>query len=128
MSRPIVQFVIALFASLAISGSANAQITAPKSSAVPPGRYATLEEQLINRLHATANEQKAYLQYLVKLVRAGKLETRLVLAIERKSLRRNRRFPFPFFERAMRYEAAKRQVKLPLVQKFVTATPSPRSL
>jgi hypothetical protein len=49
---------------------------------------------------------------------------KLVVAIERYAIRRNPQFPFPFFERAMRIEAAKRGVTLPESRQFAT-TKSP---
>jgi hypothetical protein len=77
-----------------------------------------LQEQLINRLRATRDDQQAYIIFVVEQVQKGKLEAKLVVAIERYAMRRNRRYPFPFFERALRYEAAKRGVALPPIEHF----------
>jgi hypothetical protein len=40
--------------------------------------------------------------------------------VESYAVRRNRYFPFPFFERAMQFEAAKRKIALPAVERFAT--------
>lgn len=111
---------VVLAAAVGWMPTADAQITAPRSLSATPDPIATLEEQLINRLRATSNEQRAYIKFVIKQVREQRLDLRLVVAIEKKALRRNRFFPFPFFERAMRFEAAKRNVALPPVQQFAT--------
>ena len=100
--------------------SADAQITAPRILSAQNDRFATLDEQLTNRLRATADDQKAYIDFVVKQVRKKRLDLRLVVAVERYALRRNRHFPFPYFERALRYEAAKRGVALPTVRQFAS--------
>ena len=105
---------------LACAANANAQITNPRTTSVGTTRVATLEEQLVNRLRATRDDQKAYIKYVVKQVEEEKLEQRLVVAVENYSIRRNRGYPFPFFERAIRYEAAKRGVTLPPIRNFAT--------
>lgn len=97
---------------------AHAQITGPATLPAERDRYATLQEQLVNRLRATREDQQAYINYVVEQVRLEKLETGLVIAIERYAMRRNGHYPFPFFERALRYESAKRGVNLPSVQHF----------
>ncbi|TWU35180.1 hypothetical protein [Novipirellula artificiosorum] len=119
--KQLTTFQIAVLAAVLSSGSiATAQITTPQMLSIRQDRYATLEDQLINRLHATTEQQRAYLRYVVKQVEAGKLELRLVVAVERYALRRNPRFPLPFFERAMKVQAAKEGVPLPALQTFVT--------
>lgn len=104
------------------SGSASAQITAPRGFSDGPGSVASLEEQLINRLRATTDQQKGFLRRVSVVVEEGKLEQRLVVAVYRYSLKRNPIYPFPFFERAMRFEARKRGVNLPPVQ-LIAVTP-----
>ncbi len=99
---------------------AHAQITAPRSMSATTGRYATLEEQLTNRLHATRQDQIDYVKFVVKKVQGGELDAKLVVAIERYALRRNPHFPFLYFERALRYEADKRGVPLPTVKQFAS--------
>ncbi len=103
---------------LLIASEATAQITAPRILSADIDPTARLEEQLINRLHATTDDQADYLRHVVKLVEEGKLETRLVVAIERYALRRNPHYAFPYFERALRYEAAKRGVALATLRHF----------
>jgi hypothetical protein len=100
--------------------TAHAQITAPRSLSATIDRYATLEEQLTNRLRATRQDQIDYVKFVVKQVRAGKLDTKLVVAIERYALRRNPHYPFLYFERALRFEANKRGVPLPTVKQFAS--------
>ncbi len=115
---------LAAFAAFAaasgVARPADAQITIgpPASSGV----YKTvpLEDQLINRLRATTGEQQAFIRYIASKVREGRLEPRLVLAVERYAIKRNRQLPFNFFERAIRFEASRRGVELPAVQTFVT--------
>jgi hypothetical protein len=99
-------------------GIANAQITTPRVITDPTNRTANLEEQLTNRLRAITVEQRNYIRFIIEQVELNKLDVKLVVAIERYALRRNPQFPFPFFERAIRYEAAKRGVSLPTVQQF----------
>ena len=104
-----------------LSPPAEAQITAPRSLSASVDRYATLEEQLVNRLRATAEDQRNYLTFVVQKVREGRLDLKLVVGIERYALRRNPSLPFLFFERALKYEAGKRGVVLPPVRQFATA-------
>ena len=93
--------VMLLLTSLALSGAAEAQISASPTLSTSPNGRTTLEEMLVRRLRVTSNEQKAYLKFLLKQVRAGKLDVKLVLAIQHKALGKNPIIPFPYFERAM---------------------------
>ncbi len=99
---------------------AIAQNTAPPISSVTVDPYKKLEDQLRSRLRATTRSQIGYIQYVVKQVKDGRLDMRLVIAVERYAIRRRSDFPFPFFEQAMGYEAAKRNVILPKVKTFAT--------
>ncbi|MDE0865386.1 MAG: hypothetical protein OSA98_16490 [Rubripirellula sp.] len=98
----------------------NAQITTPRILSAGSNRSANLEEQLVNRLRATRDDQRAYIKHVVGLTKNGKLETKLVVAVERYAIRRNSHYPFPFFERALKYEAAKRGTALPTVRNFAS--------
>lgn len=98
----------------------SAQVTSPRILSVPSGTVATLEDQLVYRLRATRDDQRAYIHYVVQRVNENELERSLVIAIERYAIRRNRGYPFPFFERALRYEAAKRGIELPTIRHFAT--------
>ena len=100
------------------------QITSPRVLSSSRSTSATLEEQLLNRLKATRDDQRAYIKHVVALTKTGKLEQKLVVAVERYALRRNSKYPFPFFERALKYEAAKRRVVLPTVRNFASTRPS----
>lgn len=101
-----------LLAGTLFAAPASAQITPGRSLSGGTAPVATLDEQLINRLRATTDAQADYIRLVVKLVDEKKLESRLVIAVERYALRRNPRYPFPYFERALRYESAKRGVEL----------------
>ena len=94
----------------------EAQISESRIMSATEGRVATLEEQLINQLRATTDDRKAYVRLVVQLSNNGRLDPRLVLAIQRYAVRKNPQFPFPYFERAMRFEAEKRGIELPPVQ------------
>jgi hypothetical protein len=118
MSRLLKWTVLSL--TLLCAGSLHAQITPPRKLSAEIDRFATLEEQLINRLRATRGDQQAYIKFVVDQVRKGKLEAGLVVAVERYALRRNPHYPFPFFERAIKFEASKRGVVLPPVRHFNT--------
>ncbi len=108
-----------LFA-LLFAPPAEAQISFPSPASARGQATASLEDQLINRLRATAEEQQAFIRFVAARVREDKLERGLVLAIERYALKRNRLLPFNYFARAMRFEASRRGVSLPPVQQFVT--------
>lgn len=120
MMRYFCAAAVVLLSSLAFTSPGNAQISVSRTLSASPDRRSTLEELLVNRLRATSNEQKAYIKFLVKKVRAGKLDVKLVLAIQHKAVGKNQFMPFPYFERAMRHEAAKRKVILPPVKQFAT--------
>jgi hypothetical protein len=107
------------------SSTAQAQITVPRILTAEGDRYANLQEQLTNRLRATREDQQAYIRFVVEKVRKEELDQRLVVAIERYAMRRHREYPFPFFERALRYEAAKRGVALPPVKHFASTKAVP---
>lgn len=111
---------VCLFAIHAFPAVCSAQITATQrlSAAVDP--IASLQEQLVNRLRAFDEEKREYIEMVVKKVREGELETRLVQAVHIYAIRRNPHFPFPFFERALRVEAAKRGVALPTVRQYAS--------
>ena len=116
--RPLRYCFIAF--TLMMAANAQAQITQPRRLSSSLTKTPTLEELLINELRATREDQQEFIRFLVEKVDDDDLERRLVLAVERYSIRRNRFYPFPYFERAMRVEAAKRRVILPSVQAFAT--------
>jgi hypothetical protein len=116
---------IAATLTLMVIGSVGAQITPPRVLSAQVDRLANLEEQLTNRLRATAEDQRNYIKFVVTQVRESKLDIKLVVAVERYARRRHPRLPFLFFERALRYEANKRGVTLPSVRQFAS-TKTPR--
>ena len=101
--------------------TSEAQISPPRPSAETVDPFKRLEDQLINRLRATTEPKQAYIRRLVAIVRAGRLELRLVRGIERKSLERRPGFPFPYFEQAIKIEASKRNVFVPTVREYELA-------
>lgn len=111
------RYVYLLFALLVV-GNANAQIVAPQVTITPADPTGLLKDQLINRLHATREDQRDYLNLVVEKVRAGELDAKLIVAVQRYAIKRHSSFPFPFFERAIRFEAAKRGVALPTVDEL----------
>ena len=121
--RKTLRFAVLVLA-LTTTSVVVGQITSPRVLSSSRSTSATLEEQLLNRLKATRDDQRAYVKYVVALTKAGKLDRRLVVAVERYALRRNAQYPFPFFERALKYEAAKRRVVLPTVRNFASTRPS----
>lgn len=114
------RYVCLLFA-LMIVGSANAQIVAPQITVTPTDPTGLLQDQLINRLHATREDQRDFLELVVEKVRRGELDAKLVVAVQRYAIKRHSSFPFPFFARAIRFEAAKRGVALPTVDELALA-------
>lgn len=124
MNRLRLSLIISIIIGFACWSQVTAQITTPRVIGEPTDRIATLEEQLANRLRAISVEQRNYIRFIIQQVELKKLDVKLVVAIERYALRRNPQFPFPFFERAIRYEAAKRNVALPTVQQFSSSLDS----
>lgn len=120
--------VIALLAFLAAGWpacwptSGQAQIAAPATR----GSVATLSDQLINRLRATTEDRQLFLRLIAAKTEVGQFERGRVLAFERYAMRKNERFPFPHFERAMRAESRRLGVYLPPVE--LMAAPRYRSL
>lgn len=112
--------ISAVFSLTILAATANAQI-GPPSSPVGGTRVPTLQEVLVNNLRATLPEQQQFLNFVVQKSNDGKLDKGLVLALMRYSQRRNQQFPFPYFERAMRQQAAKRGVTLPAVATIVSS-------
>ncbi len=109
------------------AGEVHAQIVAPTSTVTPADPLALLNDQLVNRLHATREDQRDYLALVVDKVRRGELDAKLVVAVQRYAIKRHSSFPFPFFERAIRYEAAKRGVALPAVDELARSIGAARS-
>ncbi len=129
-SKPRVRWIVGCCFTLGFlvltSKPATAQITVPRVLSATPDRFATLEEQLINRLRATAEDQKAYVRFVVNKVRENQLDVKLVIAVQQYAIKRNPQLPFLFFERALKIEAGKRGVALPPVRQFATTSvPAP---
>jgi hypothetical protein len=103
--------LLALGLSFLVAEAAQAQLV---PSAPPTGtQIAELDDYLINKLRATLPEQKTFIKLVVKKVDDGKLDQKVVFAMQRYAQRRHARFPFPFFERAIRFQAGRVGVSLP---------------
>ena len=85
------------------------------------GRVVRLEDQLTFGLHATRADQRNFLRKVAEGVEKGNLERARVNAVYKWALLRNDRYPFPYFERAIRLEANKKNVTLPPVQLIITS-------
>jgi len=116
----------ALLAQFFVTQTALAQLTTPRKLSASVDPYASLQEQLVNRLRAFDEDKRRYVEMVVKKVREGKLDTRLIQAVHIYAIRRNPLFPFPFFERALRVEAGKRGVALPTVRQYASTRYSRR--
>lgn len=109
--------VIWVFAAAALCcTTAQAQLSDPRANPYGTSNTPTLEEQLVNTLRATTEDRKAFIHLVVQYVDAGTLDRRMVVAIQRYAQRKNPSFPFPYFERAMRFEAEKLGITLPPVR------------
>lgn len=114
-----------LFCLIATS-TVQAQIGIPTIQ--PTGsRTSSLQDVLVNNLRATLPEQKEFLRRVQLEVTRGTIDRKLVLAVMRYAQRRHSTFPFPFFERAMRFQASKQGVDLPnMFQILSTRSPTSR--
>ena len=101
---------------LASASTSQAQLTTRRVMSATDDKVASLDEQLINQLRATTEDRKAFIRMVVLLVDQERFEKGHLLAIQRYAMRRNPDFPFPYFERAMRFEAEKVGITLPPVQ------------
>lgn len=113
------QFLIVLLITVVAMQTVHAQITPPPGISISQSQEASLADFLINRLRATSGDQRSYVREIVRLTDQGRLERRLLLALERYAKRKNPYFPLPVFERALRIEAGKRGVAVPLIREIV---------
>jgi len=99
-----------------LAPAAYGQITGPRVTSADGPQVATLEEQLINRLRATTEERQSYIRLILAKTEQGLFDQGRILAIERYAIKKNPRFPFPYFERVMQFEAQRTGVYLPPVR------------
>jgi hypothetical protein len=125
-ARSVAFFLSALSLSMiALESTALAQTATSDATSlggrplIVPSQTASLADFLISKLRATTEEQRAYVREVAKLVDEKKLERRLVLALQRYAVRKSPYFPLPVFERALRVEAGKRHVPVPMIQEIV---------
>ncbi len=104
---------------LSLTATAEAQITPPSRLSASPSKTASLEEYLVNRLRATTPDQQSYVREIVRLQEQGRLEKRLLIALERYSRRKSPFLPLVVFERALKIEAGKRRVAVPTLRDVV---------
>lgn len=109
-------------AQITTTGTGQRAVTSAVSRLAQVDPVASLQDQLVNRLHATTEPQIAYLQNVTRLVEQDRLKIQLVVAVQRYAIRRNARYPFPYFERALKHEAQKRGVTLPSIRLFQSST------
>ncbi|MEM9644481.1 MAG: hypothetical protein AAF989_05770 [Planctomycetota bacterium] len=104
----------------------EAQVTVGQKLSALPRETATLEEQLTNRLRAVTDDQRAFVKHIVRLVEQKRLDIKLVVAVERYALKRNRTLPFPYFERVIRFQAERRGITVPTVRQFANTRATDR--
>jgi hypothetical protein len=83
--------------------------------AAEPAKVGTvlgLEDRLKTGLKARRPEEKAFLDDVARLVRAGELPVKLVDSTYLWALQRQQKFPYPLFERALRIQASRIGVEL----------------
>ena len=97
---------------LALAPAAYGQITAPRVTSADGPQVATLEEQLINRLRATTEERQSYIRLILAKTEQGLFDQGRILAIERYAIKKNPRFPFPYFELHHAFEVGKRKPRV----------------
>ncbi len=78
-----------------------------------------LEDQLVAGLRATRPDQRAFLRKIAEHVEKGAMDKVRVNAIFDWSRKVNPKYPFPYFERAMRFDAKKTGLDLPDVMLVV---------
>lgn len=88
-------------------------------------QVASLPEILVNKLKATRVDQQAFIVAVSQQTEAGNFEKGFVLAAMRYAIEKNPRFPFPYFERVVRFEGNKRRITLPNVE-IILSTRDPR--
>jgi hypothetical protein len=114
--------VAAAIVVLAITKTTTAQSTTnatPATPSVEKGQV-RLEDQLVVGLRATRADQRIFLRKVAEFVEKGNFDHARVLAIFEWARQRNDRFPFPYFERAMRFDSKRANVTLPSVQLIAT--------
>jgi hypothetical protein len=84
-------------------------VTAEAAVSRPPdGRAESLRNTLVNGLRATRDDEKRFIDHIVRFVVEDKLPESLVYASFRWARQQRPKYPFPYFKYAVR-ELAKRQ-------------------
>lgn len=125
MTRIALHLVATIILFAAATDTCQGQMIAPPAAS-DGTRVATLQEVLVTNLRATRSEQREFLRRVDRAVSERRIDASLVIAVMRHSQRRNPPYPFPYFERAVRYEASKRGLNLPAVA-VIASTAVPRS-
>ncbi len=119
--RILTVMVVLLACAVTTENAAHAQITRPIT---PRGgnQTASLYDILVSNLKATTPDQQTFLVRVVEETNNKRLDQGLALAVMRYAQHKHSAYPFPYFERAIRVEAAKRRVSLPAISVVVTTT------
>lgn len=82
-------------------------LVAVSSETLGRGEVADLRRQLEDGLKARRLQDRAFIGRVVTAVQNNQLQERLVKSLMRWAQKKNARFPFPYFERAVTEEARK---------------------
>jgi hypothetical protein len=85
----------------------------PAETAAPGPRRVELRQTLFNGLRLRRTEEFEFVERVVVLVEVGQFSEDAVLAVFRRALEYNPRFPFPYFQQIMRLLAARKGLTLP---------------
>ncbi|OYP33829.1 hypothetical protein [Rhodopirellula sp. MGV] len=122
MIERLCKFAAAIAFVLISSTAVQAQTTIYPGNLPPTpaqSKAPSLEDYLASRLRAASEDQRSYVHEIVRLIEQGRLDKKLVLALERRSRGKNPVFPLPVFERTLRFEAARRHINVPTIQEIV---------
>ena len=85
--------------------------TAPRVQQSASGRSITLKQLLERGLRARRPEEFAFVNRVVRLVQQQRLSEKLVKSTYNWA-RKKRPYPFPYFERALKVQAAKQGIRI----------------
>lgn len=91
---------------------ATPRIAARAGEPASVGSVLGLEDRLTTGLRVRRPEDAAFIKEVARLVRSGELPAKLVDSTYLWALNRQRKYPFPVFERALRIQADRLGVEL----------------
>jgi len=106
MPPPLPRIVLALLLGVTLPAAARA------GEGVTAGTVLGLEDRLMTGLRVRRPEDAAFIEEVARLVRSGELPAKLVDSTYLWALGRQRKYPFPVFERALRIQAERLGVGL----------------